>query len=506
MSLELRRQRNGKMREHWYGSFVDADGERKVINTGVRWAGTPPASWSLRDQGDVSFERSRAKAEEVLASFAGEASHKGRAEHLFERLVEMKTGEAVEHVRIADLAERWLSIPRDSDLSKGYSIMCKSIMNRFVLFMQSRNRKAVYLYQVNIADVTAFANEVKATMSPKTYREHLRLLRPAFDRFLPPGSSNPFRKAFLKLKSGKTGGVKSIHRIPFTEAELEKIFDGAKNDALMYPLLVTAACTGMRRGDICLLEWSSVDLKKGEINVSAAKTGERLRIPIFPRLRSVLAPRVGNGSKLVFPEAAQMLKNNPGGLSYRCKVIMARALDEVPISNVDVPSANIVNEGVAEIRSNVPEGTRRDRMIDVLRRYVDGQGIRTIEKEIGASRSNISNDLHAVECWTGKTIMREKAPNIKAAIARTTQAKRDKGPRSASVRDFHAMRTSFVTLALTRGTPIELVKKITGHQTTSIVLEHYFRPGADDFRKALASTLPDVLTGSASTRASKKGG
>jgi len=66
--------------------------------------------------------------------------------------------------------------------------------------------------------------------------------------------------------------------------------------------------------------------------------------------------------------------------------------------------------------------------------------------------------------------------------------------RRASVRDFHSFRVTWVTLALTAGVPLELVQKVTGHKTTDIVLKHYFQPGREDFRRALQSAMPKLLT------------
>jgi integrase len=62
------------------------------------------------------------------------------------------------------------------------------------------------------------------------------------------------------------------------------------------------------------------------------------------------------------------------------------------------------------------------------------------------------------------------------------------------VRDFHSFRVTWVTLALTAGVPLELVQKVTGHKTTDIVLRHYFQPGREDFRRALQSAMPKLLT------------
>jgi hypothetical protein len=60
--------------------------------------------------------------------------------------------------------------------------------------------------------------------------------------------------------------------------------------------------------------------------------------------------------------------------------------------------------------------------------------------------------------------------------------------------DFHSFRVTWVTLALTAGVPLELVQKVTGHKTTDIVLKHYFQPGREDFRQALQSAMPKLLT------------
>jgi len=73
-------------------------------------------------------------------------------------------------------------------------------------------------------------------------------------------------------------------------------------------------------------------------------------------------------------------------------------------------------------------------------------------------------------------------------------AKRKGGLRRATVRDFHSFRVTWLTLALTAGVPLELAQKVTGHKTTDIVLKHYFQPGRENFRRALQSAMPKLLT------------
>jgi integrase len=77
-----------------------------------------------------------------------------------------------------------------------------------------------------------------------------------------------------------------------------------------------------------------------------------------------------------------------------------------------------------------------------------------------------------------------------------TRIKREGSEKKASVKDFHSLRTTWITMALSAGVPMELVRRVTGHSTVNVVLKHYFRPGREVFRQKLESSLPQVLTGS----------
>ena len=56
------------------------------------------------------------------------------------------------------------------------------------------------------------------------------------------------------------------------------------------------------------------------------------------------------------------------------------------------------------------------------------------------------------------------------------------------------VRWAALNAGMGTGVPLELVQKVTGHKTTDIVLKHYFQPGREDFRKALQSAMPKLLT------------
>lgn len=490
MAVALKRQKDGvTWRPYWYGVYT-SDGRRRVVSLGLRWQGSPPESGSLRDPGDDVFEASRAKAEEALAKHRDEARRKGNAAHLVERLIEEKTGQAVKHVKISELAGRL--VKRRGKLSAAHLKGLESACKMFQDFMAENRPDARFLYQTTPDDAHTFFESLQGHLAPRTAHGYTATIRGAFRRHLPEGVSNPFEDVKL------TGASESVHRRPFTAEELRAILDAARDDEFMFPLIVAAACTGMRRGDVCRLQWTACDLAAGMVTAKASKTGEPVEIPLFEPLRAVVEARAGNGSKLVFPEAARMLAENPHGLTWRFKKIVAIALsgNGKPALQGFENAAAIEAEARAAILANVPEGERRARILDTFKRYAAGKSVRVIETETGESKGTISNDLHAVERWTGKRFIRSaRGPSMKRAIATATRASRQNGRLSASVYDWHALRTTFVTLALTAGVPMELVRRVTGHATVDVVLKHYFRPGREDFKAALQGALPAVLTG-----------
>ena len=65
--------------------------------------------------------------------------------------------------------------------------------------------------------------------------------------------------------------------------------------------------------------------------------------------------------------------------------------------------------------------------------------------------------------------------------------------RLINVHGFHSLRSTWITLALQAGVPIELVRRVTGHAAVEIVLKHYFHPDRDAFREKLEQALPEFM-------------
>jgi len=356
---------------------------------------------------------------------------------LVEKLYEIKTGEAIKTVMLENLFQEWAKIPRRRKLNERYSSQCQSTLKRFAEFVRSENVKATEIAHVTRLVAQSFLDaESKRGVTAKTWNETLKLLRTTFKHLLPVGAINPFSNL-------PTRETETIFRKPYSPDELAAILDAARLDEFLRPVLVVGICTAMRRGDCCLLRWKDVDLQRRFVTVKTAKTGQTVSIPIFPLLYDELKSRAKDrksANDYVFPEQALMYQENPDGITWRVRKVLAAAgfrdEDEVP---------QTASGGVVPQKSDT-----------------------SIQR------------LHP----TGET----------CAIRGEIHVKRKEGLRRASVRDFHSFRVTWVTLALTAGVPLELVQKVTGHKTTDIVLKHYFQPGQEAFRQALQSAMPKLLT------------
>ena len=485
MPVELKTQRDGRIRDTWYGRY-EINGRKYYLNLDVKVAGTPPASLSLRDEGDGAFERSRATALAKLESIVEEARSQRSSERLVEKLYEIKTGEQIKSVKLADLPAEWTKIARKRTPDERYAKQCRSRLAQFAEFVRGQNAKAEEIAHVTRTAARAFlAAEEKRGVTAKTWNDTLVLLRASFQQLLPAGSINPFSGV-------PTRETETVFRKPFTPEELKAILDAAHDDDFVRPVLVTGVCTAMRRGDCCLLEWKDVDLAKRFITVKTAKTGQTVDIPIFPLLFDELAraeksevggqqdentstglrppsPQRGEGSGYVFPKQARMYLDNPDGITWRVRKVFA--------------AAGFRDEEEEEVQDGeTAEG--RGQKAEVKGHLTQTPHPQPLSRPTGEGSVELS------------LASGEGGQNGAGAVAHRGEihAERKGGLRRASVRDFHSFRVTWVTLALTAGVPLELVQKVTGHKTTDIVLKHYFQPGREDFRRALQSAMPKLLT------------
>ncbi|MFZ2657919.1 MAG: tyrosine-type recombinase/integrase [Victivallales bacterium] len=117
----------------------------------------------------------------------------------------------------------------------------------------------------------------------------------------------------------------AIEREAFTLEELKKIGEASKG-TLLYPLFLTALCTGLREGDICTLQWKELDYtigSNGFIKKKTGKTGKVVEIPILDPLRNYLDEQTKEG-KYCFPELANLYLNHRKSIGSRVTTFLKK--------------------------------------------------------------------------------------------------------------------------------------------------------------------------------------
>lgn len=108
--------------------------------------------------------------------------------------------------------------------------------------------------------------------------------------------------------------------------------------------------TGMRKGDICLLQWSDIKFNRTAIDRMLLKTGERAFIPMTMPLYTFLKEQEKNRvNEYVMPELADMYKNREESITYRFKK-MLNELNIETLKTVEGRSRKISAKDIHSLR------------------------------------------------------------------------------------------------------------------------------------------------------------
>ena len=477
------------------------NGKRRVT-TLCRFEGRPPASGSAADFGDKAFELSRADAITTLNNLIDGARTVADRSATVERVLKYKYGEEINSPTLADLADAWDTFPRKRKPSAFHRQNCRRILAGFVSFMKDHYPGSKVLADVKASHARAFMDEEEARkISARTWNVTLTVLRGAFAHLDP--NADGYRNYLAKVL---TKDEDTVHRQPYTLDEMKVILDKAKaSDELMFRLIVTVFSSGLRRGDLCQLHWRDVDLKAGFVSVKTNKTGERIEFPVLPLLHEVLvAARKdsdGKPNSFIFPLAAKAYREQPDSLDRRLKKVLALAGffeeqgdDDTPALPV-IPADELKTKALAAIEAFKTEKARL-KAKDILIRYMNGQTIPDIALSMNVSKGIVSTRLNEIQNKIGAAIIRRDqmdTPDFRGVTLAPTNNESSPRLKRGSLRGWHSFRTSFITQALSAGIPMELVRRVTGHSTVDVVLKHYFKPGREDFSKAITAAMPKLL-------------
>lgn len=498
-------------RSRWYGRWKDSGRIREVPL--CKWKGTPPVSGRIgKDEGDRAFEASRQRALDELRAIAeekrSEADKAAAAERVYRARYEQRSKRSrrrtLAPVRIDELYSVWQSRPRKKKPTTGRDAVVRRTFDKFTDYMRRTAPKITETGALQVEHVDGFLAEIEAEgVSPRTWNGVLSLLRSTLQR------ADPFSAAIPHLKEKPQKDENTVHRTPFTAEELERVYTASRErDPLIHDLIVTAACTAMRRGDVARLRWSSVDMMAGFVTVKTSKSGGTVDIPIFPPLRSVLESRPRHGP-FVFPEAEQIYRRQPDVLDRRLAAVLADAGFVRPPRRAKagkypaVAPAEIVEAAEAAMLADGWSAKRTAKGREILVRHLRGETGRQIAAALGATPGGVSTYLHDLEGLTKLAIVTppisDEPPPERAMLTVGEINPDNPRKRRPSLKGWHSFRTTWTTLALAAGVPLEIVAKVTGHRTVEIVTTNYFRPRREQFRRVLAEKLPRALVGDGST-------
>jgi len=147
-------------------------------------------------------------------------------------------------------------------------------------------------------------------LSTKTLNSYQKEVQWVFDQLIADAglSRNPFSH-IKKLKNTK------VKREAYTDAEMQLIEDNLADNAFCKHIYYVGIGTGMRMGNICLLEWEDIDLEKMVIRCENLKTGGKLTIPILDGLYEYLVTCEPKLSGYVSEAHATRYKNNLSDVS-----------------------------------------------------------------------------------------------------------------------------------------------------------------------------------------------
>ena len=221
-------------------------------------------------------------------------------------------------------------------------------------------------------------------------------------------------------------------------------------------------------------------------------------------------------SEYCFPEQAAVYQTRPDSIANRLRNVFAAAgfVDKddseeptegkpakgTPPKGIALSEAEMLPRGRDRILASTNHTARvRTNMLTIFEQYMAGGTLNSIREELGMSKGGLSEYFKRIEVTTGFPMVRQRRPKTAIKTRAPVHAKRQ-GLRRVNQRGFHAFRATWVTLALTAGVPVDLVRKVTGHTTVDTVLTHYYQPGREDFRRTLQAAMPALLTNGAPTR------
>lgn len=419
MGVYLKKE-HGEYYPRWYGAW-QVNGKRTCVVLN-KWKGTPPGPGET--EGDAAFERSKGEAERRLKEAKEKREGTPGAERaeeavMLQRVYKAVYGKKAKRIRLAELYDRWAELPHRAQ-SAGRFARVRSVVKKFVDFMGARFPGVREAAELDKTHFKAFFDALdKRGLTARSFNDYASVLREVLSQLHAEGSGYVDYLAILPHRDQNT-----VSRDPLSDAELSAILDAAREvDPPLVPLLLAGVATGMRKGDLALLAWESVDLEDGFISCKTSKTHKPVDIPLDDPFLSLLEEthkaQGGPDAGFVWPEIAREYRAQPKALNRRLNRVLRAA-------------------GFA-----TPQYQRKD-----------GKHLPIPAKK--GKRSTVAE--------------------VKEGESRKYRASRI---------GWHSLRAHFVTDAMRRGVDVKIIMAATGHTSLRTLLTHYDQRNMRDRREQM---------------------
>ena len=451
--------------------------------------GTPPASLSMFDKGDETYERSKAKAMARAKELGMEQKSKVGHEKLLADLIESKIGKAPKEVdiQLADLYSLWASRPREKDVVKGRKQAAKKAFTELAEYMKTKK----FVVEVTKEDARAYYQWLKKTYAHGAVQGKIGIIRSCFKDALPAGIENPFEGIITRHFKVED---EEIHRKPLSMAECDKVLALAASDKnpMIHNIAVGCSETGMRVGDVCKLKWDDIDWKTRIIFCKTSKAKKNVAVPIsdmlYERLQEARTIQDGEEpSPYVWPEAAKMYETNKSGIYKRGGLLFAKALfgDEIGEPEVTLledgeqpPVPPTILEAMDLVRESRFAEEKKDGMLKVLEAKMEGMTTTQIVRNLHFNKSRVCEYLREIFRFCNLDLRAQRTPlNVTKKLLDKIRVSRAVGQRAASIYGWHSFRGTFAIKAKDRwGVSIEDIMLIIGHAAKETTLASYLNP------------------------------
>lgn len=240
---------------------------------------------------------------------------------VYEDLHERIHGTRMRTDSVRDFFLRWIGA-REKELAQSTCTTYRNTASSFMDYLSMRADRPIA--ELTVSDLTGFRDSEAKRTTPRSAQNRLKAIKPWIIDAWREGLLQDNIGAKIPRTKRQTGKVK---RRPFSMEEVKKLLENASDE--WQGMILMGLYTGQRLGDIARLNWSQVDLARGEISFASAKTDRPMIIPLAGAWKTWLMNHAGddpNGD--VFPDAAGSVQRSQGrtaNLSNQFRDIMAAA-------------------------------------------------------------------------------------------------------------------------------------------------------------------------------------